>query len=209
MLDRPLAAVYDRISAANERRWMGGARRRLLDGLEGKVLEIGAGTGANFQYYPPAALVTAIEPSPNFSKRARSKIAGAEAVVGLKRADARDMPFEDDSFDAAVATLVFCTIPDPMAALAEVRRVTKPGAPVLLIEHVRSPYPVKRLILNAWAPIHKTLFVGCHLNRDTEANVTNAGFQIQEITQIALELGAVPVISIRAINDSNQGDSNG
>ena len=200
MLDRPLAAVYDRLSADQERRWLGDARRRLLAGLKGDVLEIGAGTGANFQYYPPQARVTAIEPSPNFSKRAETKLVGAQAPVDLRQADAQQLPFDDDSFDAAVATLVFCTIPDPMAALAEVHRVTKPGAPLLLIEHVRAQSPVKRFILNLWGPCHKILFVGCRLNRDTEAIVRSAGFHVEEVKQLALEMGMVPVILIRATN---------
>ena len=203
MLDRPLAAVYDRLSADQERRWMGDARRGLLADLRGDVLEIGAGTGANFQYYPPQARVTAIEPSPNFSKRAETKLAGAPATVELRQADAQHLPFDDSTFDAAVATLVFCTIPDPMAALAEVRRVTKSGAPLLLIEHVRAQTSVKRFILNLWSPCHKTLFVGCRLNRDTESNVRNAGFEVQEVRQLALELGLVPIILIRATNSGN------
>ena len=182
---------------------MGAARRRLLADLSGDVLEIGAGTGVNFQYYPPEARVTAIEPSPNFSRRAETKLAGAQATVKLKQADAQHLPFDDDSFDAAVATLVLCTIPDPMAALAEVHRVAKPGAPLLLIEHVRAQSPVKRLILSLWAPCHKTFFVGCRLNRDTEANVRDSGFQVQEVRQLALELGLVPIILIRATNGAN------
>ena len=201
MLDRPLAAVYDKISADQERRWLGDARREMLKDLTGEVLEVGAGTGANFQYYPPQARVTAVEPSPNFSKRAEVKLADAQAAIQLQQADAQRLPFEDDSFDAAVATLVFCTIPDPMAALAEVRRVTKHGAPLLLIEHVRALTPFKRFLLNLWGPCHKFLFVGCHLNRDTESNVRNAGFQVQEVRQLALDLGSVPVILIRAAND--------
>jgi ubiquinone/menaquinone biosynthesis C-methylase UbiE len=179
---------------------MGGARRGLLPDLSGEVLEIGAGTGVNFQYYSPEARVTAIEPSPNFSKRAETKLAGAQAAVELKQADVQHLPFADDAFDAAVATLVFCTIPDPMVALAEVHRVTKPGAPMLLIEHVRAQSPIKRFILNLWGPCHKVLFVGCHLNRDTEAKVRAAGFQVQEVRQLALEAGLVPIILIRAIN---------
>lgn len=200
MFDRPLAAVYDRLGANQERRWMGDARRRLLADLKGDVIEIGAGTGANFQYYPPQARVTAIEPSHNFSKRAENKLAGSPATVELKQADARRLPFDDDSFDAAVATLVFCTIPDPLAALAEVHRVTKPGVPLLLKEHVRAKTSVKRFILNLWGPCHKILFVGCRLNRDTEANVRSAGFQVEEVRQLALEMGMVPVILIRATN---------
>ena len=179
---------------------MGDARRRLLADLKGDVLEIGAGTGVNVQYYQPQARVTAIEPSPNFSKRAKTKLAGAQADINLRQANAQHLPFDDDTFDAAVTTLVFCTIPDPMAALAEIHRVTKPGAPLLLIEHVRAHSSIKRFILNLWGPCHKTLFAGCHLNRDTEANVRNAGFKVEEVRQLALELGMVPVILIRAAN---------
>ena len=200
MLDRPLAAVCDKISAEQERRWLGDARREMLKDLTGEVLEVGAGTGANFRYYPPQARVTAIEPSPNFSKRAEVKLADAQAAIQLKQADAQHLPFENDSFDAAVATLVFCTIPDPMAALAEVRRVTKPGAQLLLIEHVRALISFNRFLLNLWGPFHKLIFVGCHLSRDTESNVRNAGFQVQEVRQLALDLGSVPVILIRATN---------
>ena len=87
-----------------------------------------------------------------------------------------------------------------MAALAEVYRVTKPGAPLLLIEHVRAPTSIKRSILRLWAPCHKILFVGCRLNRDTEANVKDAGFQVQEVRRLALEAGLVPIILIRATN---------
>jgi len=199
LLDRPFAAMYDRIIAASEQKWLGEARRQMLEGLTGKILEIGAGTGANFQYYSPQAQVTAIEPSQHFLKRARNKIALAQASIELKGADAEELPFPDDTFDAAVATLVFCTIPYPLQALSEVQRVTRAGAPLLMIEHVQATTPGKRLLLNLWNPCQKFLAGGCNVNRDTEATVRAAGWQVEEVRVLAVELGA-PQLFIRAAN---------
>jgi ubiquinone/menaquinone biosynthesis C-methylase UbiE len=200
LLDRPLAALYDKLTAPSERRWLGEARRQLLSGLAGRVLEIGAGTGANFPYYPPQAQVTAIEPSVHFLKRARAKIATAQASIELKEADAQALPFADDYFDAAVATLVFCTIPDPMQALAEVKRVTRAGAPLLMIEHVKARTPGIQLLQNLWNPCQNFIGGGCNVNRDTEAVVRDAGFQVEEVRELVTELILLPQVLIRAIN---------
>ena len=199
LLDRPFAAVYDRLIAASEQKWLGAARRQMLDGLTGKILEIGAGTGANFQYYSPGARVTAIEPSPHFVKRARARIASAQACIELKEADAQALPFDDDTFDAAVATLVFCTIPDPLKALAEIQRVTRAGGPLLMIEHVQASTPGKRLLLNLWNPCQRFLAGGCNLNRDTEGTVRAAGWRVDEVRVLAVEMGA-PQLFIKATN---------
>jgi ubiquinone/menaquinone biosynthesis C-methylase UbiE len=208
LLDRPFAAVYDRLMAVVEGRWLGAARHSLLqgltegltEGLTGRVLEIGAGTGANFPHYPPGVRVTALDPSPHFIRRARSKLAGAAAEIGLLRADGQDLPFKDNSFDAAVATLVFCTIPDPARALAQVRRVTRPGAPLLLIEHIQAATPGKRLLQNLWNPCQRVIAGGCNVNRDTETTVRAAGFRVEEVRLLALELGLSPQILLRAAN---------
>lgn len=202
--DRALAALYDRMTAPAERRWLGEARRRLLGGLAGRVLEIGAGTGANFRYYPPHVQVTAIEPSPHFLRRARMKVGEARATIELRQADAQALPFGDDAFDAAVATLVFCTVPDPLRALAEVRRVTVAGAPLLLIEHVRARTAGRRLLQNVGNPCQKILAGGCHLNRDTEAAVRAAGFRVEEVRDLAVEWGLMPSVLIRASNTKSE-----
>ncbi|MEK7814705.1 MAG: class I SAM-dependent methyltransferase [Chloroflexota bacterium] len=198
--DRALAALYDRMTAPAERRWLGEARRHLLGGLAGRVLEIGAGTGANFRYYPPHVQVTAIEPSSHFLRRAKLKLAEAQATIELRQADAQALPFGDDAFDAAVATLVFCTVPDPLRALAEVRRVTVAGAPLLLIEHVRARTAGRRLMQNVWNPCQKILAGGCQVNRDTEATVRAAGFRVEEVEELAVEWGLMPSILVRATN---------
>jgi ubiquinone/menaquinone biosynthesis C-methylase UbiE len=172
----------------------------MLSGLAGKILEIGAGTGANFQYYPSEAQLTAIEPSEHFLKRARPKIAAAQASIELNKADAQALPFRDDTFDTAVATLVFCTVPNPRKALAEVRRVVKANAPLLMIEHVQASTPGKRLLLDLWNPCQKFIAGGCNVNRDTEAIVRTAGFRVEEVRVQAVQLGLAPHVLIRAAN---------
>ena len=200
LLERPFAALYDRINAPAEKKWLGEARQQMLKGLTGKILEIGAGTGANFQYYPPQAQVTAIEPSEHFLKRARAKLAQAQANIELQEADAQDLPFEDNTFDAAVATLVFCTIPDPLKALTEIKRVTRPNAPLLMIEHVQADTPGKQMLLNLWNPCQKFIAGGCNVNRDTAAIVASAGFRIEKVHTLTIELGISPQLFIRATN---------
>jgi ubiquinone/menaquinone biosynthesis C-methylase UbiE len=200
LLDRPFAALYDRINAANEQKWLGEARRQMLEGRTGNILEIGAGTGANFPYYSPQAQVTAIEPSPHFFKRARRKIASSPATINLEVANAQELPFADNTFDASVATLVFCTIPDPLKALVEIQRVTRPCAPLLMIEHVQPSTPGKRLLLNLWNPCQKVLAGGCNVNRDTEATVRDAGWRVDEVRVLIVELGIAPQLFIRATN---------
>jgi ubiquinone/menaquinone biosynthesis C-methylase UbiE len=192
LLDRPLAAVYDRLMSSSEQRWLGEARRQLLSSLAGWVLEIGIGTGANFQYYPSQAQVTAIEPSVHFLKRARAKIVTAQASIELKEADAQALPFANDTFDAAVATLVFCTIPNPIKALAEIKRVTRAGAPLLMIEHVKARTPRIQLLQNLWNPCQNFIAGGCNVNRDTEAVVRDAGFLVEEVRELVTELFLCP-----------------
>ena len=198
ILERPFAATYDRLMSRGEGAWMGQARRELLAGLQGHVLELGAGTGANFEHYPSDVTVVATEPSAHMLKRARPKAASARAPIELREADAQALPFEDDTFDAVVATLVFCTIPEPDKALAEVRRVAKPGTPFLLIEHVHAETPVKRLILDAWSPVQQLIGQGCHPNRETVKAVAAAGFAVEEVRELAMEFGLVRSLMVRA-----------
>ena len=198
LLSRPFAAIYDKLMGGSERRWLGDARRQLLVGLQGYVLEVGAGTGANFPFYPPQATVVATEPSQHMLRRAAEKAAAAQAHIETKLADAQDLPFPDRTFDAVVATLVFCTVPDPLKALNEARRVAKPGAPVLMIEHVHAETPVKRLLLSAWTPAQQVIGQGCHLNRETPKSVTSAGLHLEEVRTLTTEMGLVPFVQILA-----------
>lgn len=173
---RIFAAAYDKASAGSERAGLGEARETLLRGVEGRVLEIGAGTGWNVVRYPPGTDVTYTEPDLHMSKRLRAK--GVDVVV----AGAEALPFADDSFDTVVSTLVLCTVPDVPATLREVRRVLRPGGKLLFLEHVRADPGTK---LEHWqdrlhGPWH-AFACGCHCNRDTLASLAAAGFSVEDV----------------------------
>ena len=139
---RAFAALYDRGLKATEEAGLRQMRRELLAGAGGRVLELGAGTGVNLDLYPDAVEdLVMIEPDPHMAKRLRARLAESARSATVVEAPAERLPFEDDSFDTAVATLVLCTIPDPAAALAEAARVLKPGGQLLFVEHVRAEAP--------------------------------------------------------------------
>jgi len=112
----------------------------------------------------PKARVTAIEPSNHFLKHAQSKLANTPTNIQLENTNAEHLPFKNDTSNTTIATLVFCTIPKPMKALAEVRRVTKHQGQLLLTEHVQANTPIKRLLINRWNPAQQFLAGGCNLN---------------------------------------------
>jgi ubiquinone/menaquinone biosynthesis C-methylase UbiE len=178
---RLFAALYDRMNAAAERRWMGKRRADLLADAHGVVLEIGGGTGANLPYYRDVERLVITEPDPFMRKKLRPKLAQARVPVEISDASAQRLPFADGSFDTVVSTLVFCTIPDPQAALMEIRRVLRPaGGRLLFLEHVRGEGKVARW-QDRVQPVWSWLLAGCHPNRDTVANVAVAGFRVEKL----------------------------
>jgi ubiquinone/menaquinone biosynthesis C-methylase UbiE len=172
------AALYDQISASAERRWMGERRRRLLAGARGAVLEIGGGTGANLAHYRNVDRVTIAEPDPFMRNRIGPKLDEARVPVEVSAAGAEALPYPDGSFDTVVSTLVLCTVPDQEAALAEVRRVLRPGGRLLFIEHVRAAGSAARW-QDRLEPLWRRLLAGCHPNRDTVTAIEEAGFEIE------------------------------
>ncbi len=157
-------------------------RSQLISGIRGDVLELGVGRGANLPLYGAAAHVTAIDVDPERLARAARVVErlGRSAQITLRHADAQALPFDNDSFDVVVGTLVFCSIPDPLQALAEVRRVLRPNGRLLLLEHVRGQTPFMRRLTDWLHPLWFALQGQCHLNRETAATVTAADFQIIE-----------------------------
>ncbi|HZX38678.1 MAG TPA: methyltransferase domain-containing protein [Streptomyces sp.] len=159
----------------------GPLRRRVCDGLAGEVVEIGFGSGHNVPYYPAAVTgVTAIEPSDVGWRLARERVRAASVPVRRAGLDGQSLPFQDDSFDAALSTWTLCTIPDAVAALREVRRVLKPGGTLHFLEHGLAPEEDENV--RRWQrrlePMEKRLFGGCHLTRPTVEMLTTAGFTI-------------------------------
>jgi ubiquinone/menaquinone biosynthesis C-methylase UbiE len=171
-------------------------RRELLAGLRGRVLELGAGTGANFAQYPPEVTeLVAVEPEPYLREQARAAAADAAPEITVIAGVADALPAEDEAFDAAVACLVLCTVPDPPRALAELRRVLKPGGELRFYEHVHARSQPGRAILTA---LDRTLWPrlagGCHPTRDTEAAIATAGFAIGDVRRFGFAPGPTPPI---------------
>ena len=157
-------------------------RRRLLSGVTGSVLEIGVGTGANLGYYNGVDRVTAVDIHMGRLRGAADKGAAREQSAfpyAVNLADVQQMPFAADQFDAVVGALVFCSIPDPAQAFAEIRRVLKPNGRLLLLEHVRGQNAVSRRLTDWLQPPWFALQHECHLNRETETAVVAAGFHIK------------------------------
>ncbi|HVC88669.1 MAG TPA: class I SAM-dependent methyltransferase [Gaiellaceae bacterium] len=175
---RAFAAGYDRATAGAERGALGDARRELVGSARGRVLEIGAGTGANLPHYPGEVDVVLSEPDPQMAKRLRAKSGALRAL----EASADALPFSDDSFDTVVATLVFCSVPDVPAALREVRRVLAPGGHLLFLEHVRGQRGSK---LERWQDRvnrpWRALACGCNCNRDFVGHLRAAGFTVDAV----------------------------
>lgn len=164
-------------------------RDELLKSAKGKTLEIGAGTGLNFSHYPARLEVIATDIDEAMLKAARKR--GHESHIKIEIADAQELPYPDEAFDTVVATLVFCSIPDPEKALQEVYRVLKPGGFFLLFEHVRKNTPITGKILDGLTPVWKHIAGGCHLNRDPERTLLSLGFKTESKEVIWKGLGKI------------------
>jgi ubiquinone/menaquinone biosynthesis C-methylase UbiE len=177
------ARIYERLSRFEERE-IGERREELLAGLSGRVVEIGAGNGMNFGHYPSAVHeVVALEPEEYLRARAQEAAANAPVRVTVGAAAAYPLPFEPESFDAAVASLVLCTIADQASALAELRRVLKPGAELRVMEHVRSDGARKARIQERLdhSGVWPRIAGGCHCSRDTVSAIEAAGFTVERM----------------------------
>lgn len=176
-----LAAAYEHYTAPLEAAGLTAVRASLAGDLSGSILEIGCGTGLNFPHYPPGVRVTAIEPLEEFRLFAAERARAAAACITVVDGDALALAFADHSFDAALGTLVFCSVPDARRGLREVRRVLRPAAPVRFIEHVRSDRVWAALLQHFCNPLWRRLMDGCNLNRDTVATIRDAGFTIDDV----------------------------
>jgi ubiquinone/menaquinone biosynthesis C-methylase UbiE len=177
------ARVFDRLSRSMEPE-LGPRRDRLLSGLHGRVLEIGTGNGINFSHYPTSVEeVVALEPEPYMRAKAERAAAAATIRVTVQGGTAEELAFEEQSFDAAVACLVLCSVSSPKQVLSELGRVLRPGGELRFFEHVRSSRPGKARLqhLADRSGIWPRFGGGCHSGRDTPAMIEAAGFEIQDL----------------------------
>jgi ubiquinone/menaquinone biosynthesis C-methylase UbiE len=181
-----IAAPYDRGMVPLERLWLQQMRARLVPQAVGRVLEIGVGTGANFRFYPPFISVTAVDESPDMLEVAARRAATLDREAQLGRMDTEHLGFPTGCFDTVLASLVLCSVMDQQRALSELWRVLRrPGGKLLLLEHMRPQNrPLAWLSDLANVPWY-ALNGRCHLNRETQKAVVDAGFQVEQVESVA------------------------
>ena len=186
------ARYYVRLAAVMDRRGAAAHRAQLVAGLSGRVIEIGAGHGGNFAYYPPAVTeVLAVEPDDHLRGLATAAAASAAVPVRVVAGHADALPAADGSLDAAVTSLVLCTVPNPASALAEIHRVLAPGGRLRFYEHVRSGHRLLAALQDAVVPVWSRAAGGCHPNRDTAAAVAAAGFTLEHVERFGFRAAAL------------------
>lgn len=197
-----LAPVYDRLMRGSEEACLRDWRRALLRSARGRVLEIGAGTGANLSYYGgEVSELVLTEPHPRMRRRLEDALRGTSLRATLSDARADALPFEDARFDTVVSTLVLCSVESLERSLAEIARVLVPGGQLLFLEHVAAEDRPDRL---RWQrrvePVWKHVAGNCHLTRRTEDAITSAGLELVEITRESIRK-AMPIArpSVRGV----------
>lgn len=190
-----LARYYDHTHLRPE--W----RQRLCEQARGLTLEVGAGTGLNLPYYPADLELVVTDLSGGMLARARARAAQLKLRPTILEMDLQHLDFPDGLFDTVIATCVFCTVPDPVRGLAEVRRVCKPGGRILLLEHVRSGQPMIGRLMDLANPVLRSL-TGTNINRETLDNIRTAGMDIVSVQpvwrDIMLEIHASPNKPVKA-----------
>jgi ubiquinone/menaquinone biosynthesis C-methylase UbiE len=191
------ARVYMRLTSGKKAHGEDEHRRKMLAGVAGRVIEVGAGNGLNFALYPEAVTeVLAVEPEPLLREAAIKAASEAPVKVDVVDGVAGRLPAEDESFDAGVASLVLCSVSDQAEALAELRRVIRPGGELRFYEHVVANRPfTARLQRAADATFWPRIGGGCHMARDTLASIEDAGFDVDTSERFPFSPGApVPAL---------------
>ena len=177
--------TYDWMTWGDERRF-GDAKTRLFRKMTGRCLMVAAGTGHDFDYFPPGLTITAIDISPQMIERARPRAAAYSGALDLRVMDVQALEFPDESFDTVATACTFCSVPDPVRGLRELYRCLKPGGILLMFEHVRSRFGPIALLQDLVTPITRRM--GPDLNRDTVGNVLRAGFELSQEQNVYVDV---------------------
>lgn len=172
------ARIYDLFMVPNDRFGLRHQRARLCADATGRVLEIAIGTGLNIPHYEKAELVIGIDNHRGMLRRAIRRTWEADVAVDLVAADARRLPFPDESFDTVVVGFSLCTIPDPAAVLSEMARVTNADGSLRFLEHVRSPRSRMARFQDRFHPVWERVSGGCRANQDTEQIIHDSPWQV-------------------------------
>jgi ubiquinone/menaquinone biosynthesis C-methylase UbiE len=197
----PQARFFDEISTRADSEGFDKVRRDLIGDLEGRVLEIGGGTGAMFPYYGPDARVEAIEPEREFLAIAEDRARRTDGRVQVTEGDGMALTFPDASFDAVVFGMVLCSVPSMERALAEAHRVLKPGGKLRALEHVRSTRPLSGIAMDLFNPIWLRLNKqGCNLNRRPREAIARAGFVIENTREFQFFYKTMPAFPLQQVD---------
>ncbi len=179
-----IAKFYDIFEQPMEIMVMKNWRKEVMQDLRGNILEVGVGTGKNIEYYPEGANITAIDFSEKMLAKARDRALKLNKKVNLIQMDAQNMSFPDNFFDTVFTTCVFCSVPDPIKGLKEIRRVCKPTGRIIMIEHVRSEKKVLGLIMDLLNGLVVNI-IGSNINRRTVDNIHRSGFVNVQVSNLS------------------------
>jgi ubiquinone/menaquinone biosynthesis C-methylase UbiE len=177
--------TYDFFNFAETRR-LGPHKHRLFTKIRGETLFVAAGTGNDFQFFPPGQHIVAIDISPKMLEQAAKKAAAYQGTIELHEMDVCELPFPDDTFDTVATVCTFCSVPRPVVGLRELYRVLRSGGQLLMFEHVRSKIGPFGIFLDLMTPLSRRL--GPDLNRDTVGNVQKAGFRLRREENVYLDI---------------------
>jgi len=198
-----ISPFYDAMELLAEERYEPWREKLWAEVTGTDVLEVGVGTGKNIPYYPSNMHITAIDLTPGMLERAQRKArnAGLNSRVDLQLGDVQALDFPDNSFDTALGTFVFCSVPDPVLGLREMKRVVRAGGKVLLLEHMRSPNETLGALMDLINPLVVRM-MGANINRRTVENVREAGLEIEHIEDLGMG-GIFKMIVARVNGEEN------